>query len=101
MLLSSLIRQADFACWILPQGISLFLSLGFYASNNHAVRPNLFWWIEPFLTSGWTVSAGDRNTIPDLDRIGEISGANNLDVKPFRDFIGKFDLSNKYRNENP
>lgn len=41
------------------------------------------------------------NLESDLDQIGERSGTNNLDIKPFRDFIDKFDIVDKYRNEYP
>lgn len=37
----------------------------------------------------------------DLDQIGERTGTSNLDIKPFRDFIDKFYIVDKYRSEYP
>lgn len=64
----------------------------------------MFKQIEPFLvTFHRVVSADEWNTAlnPDIDRIGERSGTNNMEVKLFRDVIDKFDLVYKYCNEHP
>lgn len=69
-----------------------------------AERPHLFWRSEPFLaTSCWLNLTGDLNAVldHDIDRTEPISDTNNPDMKPFRDFIDKFDLFDKYGNEHP
>lgn len=68
------------------------------------MQPNLFRWIEPFLTTlRRLVLVGDWNGVldNDLDRTVKRSFTNNLYEKSFRDLIGKFDLVDKYRNEHP
>lgn len=92
MLLFWQMQLIDFACWIRNKALRL---IKVYASKDHAKPSGLFRWIEAFLTTPHqVVLVGDSNAVldPYLDRIGERSVTNNPDVKPFRDFIDRFDL---------
>lgn len=73
-----------------------FRLTGVYAPNNHVEPFDLFQQIEPFLISKQIVLVGDWNVIlkPDLNSI--ISSTNHWDVKPFCDFINKFDFVDMY-----
>lgn len=53
------------------------------------------------MTTGRVVLVDDWNDDldPDIDRIGIRSGTKNSDIKPFRDFIKKFDLVDKSSNQ--
>lgn len=68
--------------------------------SNYRVSSNIFWQVELFLMM-LIVLTGDWNAAldPNIDCSGERLNTNNLDVKPFWDFIDRFDLVSKFRNE--
>jgi len=81
-----------------------FRFIGVYGPNATSELPDFFRRIEPYVTSSRrVVLTGDWNAVldPRVDR-GEGSRAtNNLDAKHFRDFVERFDLVDKHREEHP
>ena len=78
--------------------------IGVYTPNDHMVRVNFFWQIDPFVASSIrVVLAGHWNASldPDIDRGGIRLNTNYRDVVPFRGFIDRMDLVDKFRNEHP
>ena len=81
-----------------------FRFIGVYGPNANSELPDFFRRIEPFMTSSRRlVLAGDWNAVldPKIDRGGARRDTNNLDAKLFRNFVERFDLADKFREEHP
>ena len=83
-----------------------FRLIGVYAPNSQVELAAFFRRIEQFMgTSRTVILAGDWNAVldPDLDRFGLPTRGTNRDRDAvlFREFVDKFDLIDKFRNEKP